>query len=373
MTRSYFPWNRSSCMINDIGGRHLEERYIPSANTGTHRSTANTVSTSNSGNTANMSNSRNAVVTPSKSYMPATPIISAMPNTCVMPEMTAKPNTGAMPDMAAKPNTGMMPNITTKPNTDIMPNMTAKPNTDIMPNMTAKLNMDMMPNMTAKPNMDMMPNMTAKPNMDMMPNMTVKPNMAIMPNMTAKPNMDMMPNMTAKPNISMMPNTVVKPNDNTEANTSGCGYKNGELPPCAPLSVGFVPFQQKNPPKYNTDEALTKGTLFPGLDLPFMNITNKTNPYAGTPMGELMALGFAIKEINLYLDTHPKDKDAFDTLKSLNKLMQDGQEKFVRMFGPQTIMDITSGDEYTWLNNPWPWDFKDSNNSKESWDKGASK
>jgi spore coat protein JB len=167
--------------------------------------------------------------------------------------------------------------------------------------------------------------------------------------------MGAMPYMDAKPNTSMMPNMGVK--SNAEADMAGCGFKNGELPPCAPLSVGYVPFQQKNPPKYGSDEALTRGTLFPGLDLPWNNIANKTNPYAGTPKGELMALGFVIKELNLYLDTHTNDRDAFDMLKSLNKLMQDGQERFIKLFGPQTIMDITSGNDYTWIDDPWPWEY----------------
>lgn len=168
-----------------------------------------------------------------------------------------------------------------------------------------------------------------------------------------------MPETMSKPNTGTMPYMMNKTNayESAEMETTGCGFKNGELPPCAPLAAGFVPFQQKSTPQYKANEALTKGTLFPGLDLPFMNIANETNPYAGTPLGELMALGFVIKELNLYLDTHPNDKEAFNMLKSLNKLMQEGNQKFVEMFGPQTIMDITSGDEYSWLNNPWPWEY----------------
>jgi len=211
-----------------------------------------------------------------------------------------------------------------------------------------------MPEMTPKPNMGMMPETAPKPNMGMMPEMTPKPNMGMMPEMTPKPNIGMMPEMTPKLNMGAMPYMTQKPVEN---DMSGCGYRNGELPSCAPLSVGFVPFQQKNPPKYGSEEALTRGTLFPGLDLPWNNIANKSNPYAGTPKGELMALGFVIKELNLYLDTHTEDKDALEILKSLNKLMQEGQERFYKLFGPQTIMDITSGDEYSWVNDPWPWEY----------------
>lgn len=174
----------------------------------------------------------------------------------------------------------------------------------------------------------------------------------------------MMPEMTNKPNVGALPYTAGKETgampftaEKIESKAGECDYRNGELPPCAPLAVGFVPFQQKNPPKYNSADALTRGTLFPGLDLPFKNIVNKSNPYAGTPMGELMALGFAIKELNLYLDTHPKDREALEMLKSLNKLMKDGMEKFVQLYGPQMITDIISGDEFTWIDSPWPWEY----------------
>jgi spore coat protein JB len=136
-----------------------------------------------------------------------------------------------------------------------------------------------------------------------------------------------------------------------------CSYKEGTLPSCAPLGVGFIPFQQENPPMYKVNEALTKGTLFPGLDLPWFNVSNTSNPYEGTPLGELMALSFAIKELNLYLDTHKDDYEALDMLKKLNKLYAEATEKFNKTYGPTMVTDITFGDEYTGLQDPWPWEF----------------
>jgi spore coat protein JB len=236
---------------------------------------------------------------------------------------------GTMPEMMNKPNMGTMPEMMNKPNMGAMPEMTAKPNTAAVP-------------------------YTSKPNLGIMTEMTNKPNVAVMPEMMNKPNAGTMPYMQPKSNVQGL----------MEEEKGGCGYKNGELPSCAPLSVGFVPFQQKNPPKYEKSEALTRGTLFPGLDLPFMDTVNKTNPYAGTPLGDLMALGFAIKELNLYLDTHPRDREALEMMQSLNKMMKDGQEKFIQMFGPQTIMDILSGDTYDWIDNPWPWEFKEQGGGK---------
>ena len=43
----------------------------------------------------------------------------------------------------------------------------------------------------------------------------------------------------------------------------------GRLPAAAPLANPYVPFQMENPPKYEPRKALVRGTMFPGLDLPF--------------------------------------------------------------------------------------------------------
>jgi len=298
-------------------------------------------------------------------------------DTGAMPYMTNNMSTDTKPDnVQAKPNAGTMPGAVRESNANAMP-LTARTISGIMPEINpAGANIGMMTGkMSEKPNIGMMPEkMPAKPNMGVMPDtMPIKPNISLIPEMRPlKPNTGMMPGMnqpntgtvsiTANPNSALM-NTAASPEmlqkkiEASEADMKGCGFKNGSLPSCAPLSVGFVPFQEKNPPKYSSDEALTRGTLFPGLDLPWKNIVNKSNPYAGTPLGELMALRFAITELNLYLDTHMDDKDALDMLKTLNKLLREGTEKFVRLYGPQMITDLTSGEMFSWVDNPWPWEY----------------
>lgn len=136
-----------------------------------------------------------------------------------------------------------------------------------------------------------------------------------------------------------------------------CGYKRGVLPMCAPLATSWVPPQGENPPMYAPDEALNRGTLFPGLDLPFKNMVNKTNPYAGTPLGELMALWFMIKELQLYLDTHPDDKEAFKALKDAIALEREGHKRYVKLYGPINFTDVEMSDRYNWLQGPWPWEY----------------
>ena len=136
-----------------------------------------------------------------------------------------------------------------------------------------------------------------------------------------------------------------------------CDYKCGTLNPCAPLASSYTPIQQIHPPKYGINEALTRGTLFPGLDLPFMNSVNKSHPYAGTPLGEIMALDFVQKELNLYLDTHPEDNEAFEMLQKVISLSKEARKKFVKRYGPLCITDLVDCEKYTWDRGPWPWEY----------------
>ena len=129
----------------------------------------------------------------------------------------------------------------------------------------------------------------------------------------------------------------------------------GRLPASAPLANPYVPFQLDNPPKYEPRKGFVRGTLFPGLDLPFMGMVNKDEQPV-TPLTELQTLGFAIHEIALYLDTHRDDAEALELYRSLQKLYCQGKERYEKMYGPLNHMSITEGD-YKWLNDPWPWEY----------------
>ncbi len=114
--------------------------------------------------------------------------------------------------------------------------------------------------------------------------------------------------------------------------------------------------QQNDPPRYGCEDALTKGTLFPGLDLPFMNRANKSNPCAGTDLGKIMAVDFVVKELNLYLDTHNDDAGAFAYRKEMIALSKELKKDYVKAYGPVTLSDLDKSDSYDWLKGPWPWE-----------------
>jgi len=133
-------------------------------------------------------------------------------------------------------------------------------------------------------------------------------------------------------------------------------YKFGRLPEKAPLANAYVPMQESASPSYEPMEALARGTLFPGLDLPFMNIVNNTLPVC--PRTELMAICFVADELELYLDTHMDDKEAFSMYQTFLALKKEAYERYVKLTGPVMKDDMLYMDSFRWLNDPWPWDYQ---------------
>ena len=133
-----------------------------------------------------------------------------------------------------------------------------------------------------------------------------------------------------------------------------CDYKKGPLPACSPLALAVTPMQQSSEPAYENKVALARGTLFPGLDLPFMNVVNKPDNLS-TPLCELMALDFVKQELKLYLDTHSDDKEAFAALQTVIRLSREGRRRYTEKYGPLTTDDLRFAETFTWVESPWPW------------------
>lgn len=129
----------------------------------------------------------------------------------------------------------------------------------------------------------------------------------------------------------------------------------GTLPSLAPLANPYVPFQKEDPPKYEPRKALVRGTLFPGLDLPYLGMVNcKEKPV--TPLTELQTMAFVIQELALYLDTHRNDKEALELYTKFQCMLKEAKEQYEKKYGPLTHMSGCAG-EYRWLDDPWPWEY----------------
>ena len=140
-----------------------------------------------------------------------------------------------------------------------------------------------------------------------------------------------------------------------ERNPANRAGMEGRLPASAPLANPYVPFQLENPPKYDARKALVRGTLFPGLDLPFMGMVNK-NEKPVTPLTELQVMAFAIQELALYLDTHRDDLEALEIYRTYQRMYHDAAMEYSSNCGPLTHKHPTDG-PYRWLDDPWPWEY----------------
>lgn len=136
-----------------------------------------------------------------------------------------------------------------------------------------------------------------------------------------------------------------------------CPDNYGTLPACAGLAVPYVPFQQTGSQKYSQAEALSNGTLFPGLNLPFhMKVEGSSLPEG--PLVELQALEFVVMELGHYLDTHPDDTEAFEMFKQYAAMERSAKAAYETKYGPLSRASAATGSTYRWLQSPWPWSYQ---------------
>jgi len=146
---------------------------------------------------------------------------------------------------------------------------------------------------------------------------------------------------------------------NTAANPvkpMACKDSHGTLPECAPLAVPYVPFQQRGSKRYEVNEALNNGTLFEALNLPFRVKKDARNVVNG-PLSELQALEFVLVELGQYLDTHSDDMEAFSLFQEYVALEKKARESYEEAYGPLRKTSAANDNTYTWLKDPWPWNY----------------
>ena len=141
--------------------------------------------------------------------------------------------------------------------------------------------------------------------------------------------------------------------DNQKKEENG---REGRLPAMAPLANPYVPFQLENPPQYEAQKGLVRGTLFPGLDLPFMGMVN-LNELPETPSSQMQALAFAVQELALYLDTHRDDTEALELYRRYQQMYREMATEYAKQQGPLNHYDPDDDSTYRWLSDPWPWEY----------------
>lgn len=74
-------------------------------------------------------------------------------------------------------------------------------------------------------------------------------------------------------------------------------------------------------------------------------------------MQDMCAQQFAALEVNLFLDTHPRNKKAIEAMKVYTTKFKELKTRYEEKFG---MIDIyspnNSTEKWAWVNDPWPWE-----------------
>ncbi|MBR4628632.1 MAG: spore coat protein CotJB [Ruminococcus sp.] len=73
-------------------------------------------------------------------------------------------------------------------------------------------------------------------------------------------------------------------------------------------------------------------------------------------LAKIKKYDFAIKELNLYLDTHPNCRRALSLYSSYVKLRKEAVSEFTENFGPLTPDMNNDPQNWNWISDPWPWE-----------------
>lgn len=75
-------------------------------------------------------------------------------------------------------------------------------------------------------------------------------------------------------------------------------------------------------------------------------------------MGTFSALRFALIDLNLYLDTHPNDKEALQMFNKISKTLQSARYDHIRRNGPLVAGDSSADAPFEWASSKykWPWE-----------------
>lgn len=81
--------------------------------------------------------------------------------------------------------------------------------------------------------------------------------------------------------------------------------------------------------------------------------------YCSNLLKELMEVEFACVELNLYLDTHPEDRQALCSYGKLCQRFQELKEAYEEQVGPLFNFGLSKprGDSWQWIDSPWPWEI----------------
>lgn len=73
-------------------------------------------------------------------------------------------------------------------------------------------------------------------------------------------------------------------------------------------------------------------------------------------MDKIKQYDFTLKELNLYLDTHPNCRRALAMFAKYKKLREEVVKEYTEKYGPIVPEQNNSTQRWTWIDEPFPWE-----------------
>ena len=73
-------------------------------------------------------------------------------------------------------------------------------------------------------------------------------------------------------------------------------------------------------------------------------------------LSKIKKYDFTLKELNLYLDTHPNCQRGLAMFQKYMKLRENAVGEYARKYGPLTPEQADNNERWTWTDDPWPWE-----------------
>lgn len=85
--------------------------------------------------------------------------------------------------------------------------------------------------------------------------------------------------------------------------------------------------------------------------------TGNGNMTKSEMMRRISELDFAITDLNLYLDTHPDNKEALEMLTKLAATVKSLKADYTQRYGPLLVTDVMNETPFSWVSpeHKWPW------------------
>lgn len=128
------------------------------------------------------------------------------------------------------------------------------------------------------------------------------------------------------------------------------------------INIDSINFNRDNS-LYSSMEGFNKGNMFKNIYSKYKNhiYKLKVNSKKDELLYNIQMYNFAMKDMNLYLDIYPDDKNILNNFHNYRKKCDTLKKQYESEYGPLCMSNTLNTEKWTWVNNPWPWD-KGGNN-----------